>query len=65
MIHAAVCIQYGEGAKIKTMIISSEGLTCNSAKFCTSENFPLYSTKTSEKLGIWKSKEYTLFGMES
>jgi hypothetical protein len=34
--------QHGEGAKIKTTKISSEGLTCNSTKFCCSENFPLY-----------------------
>jgi hypothetical protein len=39
---AWVWSQRGEGAKIKTTKISSEGLTCNSVKFCTSENFPLY-----------------------
>jgi hypothetical protein len=31
-----------EGAKIKTTKTSAEGLTYNSAKNCTSENFPLY-----------------------
>ena len=29
-------------AKIKTTKMSSEGLTGNFAKVCTSENFPLY-----------------------
>jgi hypothetical protein len=41
---AWVWSRHGEGTKIKTTRISSEGLTCNSAKFCTSENFPLYGT---------------------
>ena len=34
----------GEDAKNKTMKISSKGLTSNSVKICTSENFQLYST---------------------
>ena len=29
-------------AKLRRTKFSSEGLGCNSAKFCTSENFPLY-----------------------
>ena len=32
----------GTDAKFSTTKISSEGLDDNSAKFCTSENFPLY-----------------------
>ncbi len=38
-----------EGAKIKTTKISSEGLTCNSAKLCTGENFPLYGMRGKER----------------
>jgi hypothetical protein len=41
---AWVWSRHGEGAKIKTTKISSEGLMCNSAKICTSESFPLYGT---------------------
>ena len=36
--------QNREGAKIKTTKISSGGDTGESAKICTSENFPLYGT---------------------
>jgi hypothetical protein len=43
----------GEGTKIKTTKISSEELTCNSVKFCTSENFSLYGMR---------EKEYVIFG---
>ena len=32
-------------AKIETTKISSKGSTSNSAKFCTSENFPLYANQ--------------------
>jgi hypothetical protein len=35
--------QRGEGAKFKTAKISSKTVASNSAKFCTSINFPLYS----------------------
>ena len=34
---------WSAGAKFRTTKISSEGLGGNSTKFCTSENFPLYS----------------------
>jgi hypothetical protein len=36
------CSPCGEGAKIKTTKISSKAVASNSAKNCTSENFPLY-----------------------
>ncbi len=39
---AWVWFQRGEDAKIKTTKFSSEGLSYNSAKLCTSENFLLY-----------------------
>ena len=35
-------------AKIKTTKLSSKGLTSNSAKFSTSENFPLYGSTSLE-----------------
>ena len=44
-------------AKIKTTKISSEGLTGNSTKVCTSENFPLY--------GIVKDRDPQKYNPES
>ena len=35
-------------AKIKATKISSKGLTSNSAKICTSENFPLYGSMVTD-----------------
>ena len=43
-------------AKLRTTKFSSEGLVCNSMKFCTSENFPLYGII--QHLYIHKSTVY-------
>ena len=45
---------HSDRAKIKITKISSKGLTSNSAKICTSENFPLYGKKRF-RYEKWKS----------
>ena len=42
-IRTTKCLARASGIKLKTTKISSEGLGGNTVKFCTSENFPLYS----------------------
>ena len=44
MVHVCIVRMRSDRAKIKTTKISSKGLISNSAKICTSENFPLYGT---------------------
>ena len=51
----------GEDVKIKTTKISSKGLTSNSAKICTSENFPLYIYGISMRAGVAPRTRATQF----
>ena len=48
-----VCLNSSHSAKIKSMKISSGVSVGNLAKFCTSENFPLYNIKWSNFGSLW------------
>ncbi len=49
-----------EGAKIKTTKVSSEGLTCNSAKFCTMRKFPAIRYIMSANTTQFRKREISL-----
>ena len=52
MVRFTMCVAI-VSAKIISTIISSMGLTSNSVKVCTSENFPLYDTRNRKVGSTW------------